>query len=94
MQGKYADAELLCEQARVIREKALGPEHPDVARSLNNRAELLVAKVRTVRVFQDLSQGSHLYGSIHCGRLPYNAPHCLLCRANMLRPRNYLSCRK
>jgi tetratricopeptide (TPR) repeat protein len=32
--GRYADAEPLYQRALAIREKALGPEHPDVAQSL------------------------------------------------------------
>ena len=36
----YAEAEPLYERALAIREKALGPEHPDVAMSLNNLAAL------------------------------------------------------
>ena len=39
-QGQYAKAEPLYQRALGIREKALGPEHPDVARSLNNLAVL------------------------------------------------------
>ena len=39
-QGRYADAEPLYKRSLVIREKALGPEHPDVALSLNNLANL------------------------------------------------------
>ena len=39
-QGQYAKAEPLYQRALEIREKALGPEHPDVATSLNNLAEL------------------------------------------------------
>ena len=38
--GRYTDAEPLYERALAIREKALGPEHPDVATSLNNLAVL------------------------------------------------------
>ncbi|CAN0557844.1 unnamed protein product, partial [Ectocarpus sp. 12 AP-2014] len=41
LQGKYEEAEPLYEQSQAIREKVLGPEHPDVAQSLNNRAVLL-----------------------------------------------------
>ena len=37
-QGKYADAEALYKRALAIREKALGQDHPDVARTLNNLA--------------------------------------------------------
>jgi len=38
--GKYTDAEPLLKKALEIREKALGPDHPDVAESLNNLAHL------------------------------------------------------
>ena len=37
----YTPARLLCERALAIREKVLGPEHPDTAMSLNNLAVLL-----------------------------------------------------
>ncbi|CAM9457830.1 unnamed protein product [Ectocarpus sp. 12 AP-2014] len=43
-QGKYSEAKPLHEKAQAIQEKLLGPEHPDVATSLNNRAELLTAQ--------------------------------------------------
>jgi CHAT domain-containing protein/Tfp pilus assembly protein PilF len=38
--GKYDEALPLAERALEIREKALGPDHPDIARSLNNLAIL------------------------------------------------------
>ncbi len=38
--GRYAEAQPFLEEALQIREKALGPEHPDVALSLNNLAAL------------------------------------------------------
>jgi len=40
-QGKYAQAEPLFRRALAIREKALGPEHPQVATVLENYAALL-----------------------------------------------------
>ncbi len=40
VQGQYAEAVPLYQRALAIREKALGPEHPDVAQSLNNLAGL------------------------------------------------------
>ena len=46
-QGKYADAEPLYERCQAIEEKVLGPEHPSLAITLNNRAGLLQAQVRT-----------------------------------------------
>ena len=42
--GDYAGAEPLYRRALAINEKALGPDHLDVARSLNNLAGLLKAK--------------------------------------------------
>ncbi|CAM9120176.1 unnamed protein product, partial [Hapterophycus canaliculatus] len=43
VQDKLAEAEQLFELSLAIREKALGPKHPDVADSLNNLAALLQA---------------------------------------------------
>ena len=45
-QGRYADAEPLLKRALAIREKALGPNHPDVGVSLNNLAVLYGAQSR------------------------------------------------
>ncbi|CAN0575198.1 unnamed protein product, partial [Laminaria digitata] len=39
-QGNYAEAGPLYERSLAIKEKALGREHPSVATSLNNLAEL------------------------------------------------------
>ena len=39
-QGRYADAEPLYKRALAIYEKALGPDHPYVATTLNNLAVL------------------------------------------------------
>ena len=39
--GRYTEAEPFYERALAIREKALGPEHPDVATTLENYASLL-----------------------------------------------------
>ena len=40
VEGHFAEAEPLIKRSLAIREKVLGPDHPDVARSLNNLAEL------------------------------------------------------
>ncbi len=40
-QGRYAEAEPLYQRSQAIWEKALGPEHPHVAQSLENYAALL-----------------------------------------------------
>ncbi len=45
-QGRYTEAESLYKRSIAISEKALGPEHPDVATSLNNLAELYSAQGR------------------------------------------------
>ena len=42
--GKYAEASQLAERALAIWEKALVPEHPDIASPLNNLAGLYRAK--------------------------------------------------
>jgi tetratricopeptide (TPR) repeat protein/CHAT domain-containing protein len=44
--GKYAEATKVAERLLAIREKVLGPEHTDVARSLNNLAEVYRAQGR------------------------------------------------
>ena len=49
MQGKYAEAEPLCERSQAIREKALGPEHSLVFDALNTRAVLLDKQVQPFR---------------------------------------------
>ena len=45
-QGRYAEAEPLYKRSLAIWEKALGPDHPDVALSLNNLADLYRAQGR------------------------------------------------
>ena len=57
-QGNYDEAGKLYERSLAIREKALGPNHPDVAESLNNTARLLKAQVRAVRMLKDFSCGA------------------------------------
>ena len=49
-QGHYEDAKPLFERSLALREKALGPDHPDVASSLNNLAVLLDNQVRVDRL--------------------------------------------
>ncbi len=46
-QGRYAESEPFYKRALTIVEKALGPEHPNVATSLENYALLLRATGRT-----------------------------------------------
>ena len=53
MQGKYSEAEPLYERCQAIEEKVLGPEHPSLAITLNNRSGLLKNQVRAVRNFHE-----------------------------------------
>lgn len=52
MQGKHDEADLLFVEAIAMGEKTLGPEHPDLAVRINNRAVLMVDQVRAVRSLQ------------------------------------------
>ncbi len=45
-QGTPEEAEPLFKRSLNIRERVLGPDHPDVAQSLNDLAGLLVEQVR------------------------------------------------
>ncbi len=44
-QGKYGEADVVCLRAIGIREKALGPDHPELVDSLTTRAHVLHAQV-------------------------------------------------
>ena len=48
-QGKLDEAEPLYQRSLAIREKTWGPDHPDVAKSLNNIALLLKVRGSTTR---------------------------------------------
>lgn len=50
-QGKGTEADSLYSRAIEIGEKALGPDHPDVATLLNNKGVALSYQVRAVRIF-------------------------------------------
>ena len=75
-QGKYDEAGPLYERSLAIREKALGPDHLDVATALNNRAGLLRVQVRAVRRRNGRSLGSQ-YELVRVFRHPC-WPHTLL----------------
>ncbi len=47
-QGKLEEAGPLFKRSLGIRERVLGPDHPDVATSLNNLAGLLKEQVRAM----------------------------------------------
>ena len=63
-QGNYDEAGRLYERSRAIREETLGPDHPDVAQSLNNQAQLLREQVRPDRRFH--VKLPFWYGSSRC----------------------------
>lgn len=48
LQGEHAEAKAVFLRAISIQEKALGPDHPEVAATLNNLAGLLQTQVRAV----------------------------------------------
>ena len=50
VQGRYDEAEPVYERCQAIREKALGPKHPDMASTLCSRADLMVRQVSAVDV--------------------------------------------
>ena len=51
LQGRYDEAKPMYEESLRIRRKVLGNEHPDVAQSLNNIAQLLKDQVRLASIF-------------------------------------------
>ena len=53
-QGRLDEADPLSKRSLAIHEKVLGPDHPDLATVLDNRATLLKAQVRAVMVSIDL----------------------------------------
>jgi len=55
--GRYTETEALLQRALAIWEKALGPEHPDVARGLNNLATLYQTQGQYAKA-QPLSGGA------------------------------------
>ncbi len=59
-QGRYTEAEPLLKRALSIREKALGPAHPDVIQSLNNLAGLYQDQGRTAEAEPLLDKAKHL----------------------------------
>src|SRR5271170_1153504 len=54
--GQYAEAEPLHKRALAIREKALGPDHPDVATILNNLTRIYQAQGRYTEAEPDFKR--------------------------------------
>ncbi|MFQ5830675.1 MAG: tetratricopeptide repeat protein, partial [Candidatus Methylomirabilia bacterium] len=61
LQGQYAQAEPLLKQALAIREQALGPEHPDVARSLEHYSALLRKMNRAAEATEMEARGDAIW---------------------------------
>ena len=62
--GQYAEAEPLYQRALKIDEKALGPQHPDVARSLNNLALLYYAQGKYGEAEPLYQRGQKIYEKV------------------------------
>ena len=61
-QGRYSEAIPLAQRALAIREKALGSDHPEVAQSLNNPAELYRVQVEVVISLNNLAELYRIQG--------------------------------
>ena len=76
--GNHKGAERLYRRALSIKEKALGPEHPDIAMTLNNLAVLYKSenKLRAAAplYLRALTIFEHALGSKH--------PNTIVCRTN------------
>ena len=59
--GKFKEALPMCKRALGIREKVLGPEHPDVAKQLNNLALLCQNQGKYNEVEQYYERALHIY---------------------------------
>ena len=59
--GKFKEALPMCKRALGIREKVLGPEHPDVAKQLNNLALLCQNQGKYNEGEQYYERALHIY---------------------------------
>ena len=80
MQGRHDEAEAILQRAQAIQEKALGPEHPDVVKTLSLRGRVLLEQVRAVRVFWGYSWGPLLSVTWLSSWPVDHTPRCLICR--------------
>src|SRR5262249_9589501 len=65
-QGKYAQAQPLCEKALAIKRKALGEEHPHTALGYHNLAANPHAQGKDAEALTNLDRATRSY---ECGRL-------------------------
>ena len=68
IQGNFSEAEPLFERCQAIQEKVLGPEHPSLATTLNNRALLSEEQVRATKNFLESSCGTRLISGVLSNR--------------------------
>ena len=73
LKGKFSDSEPLYQRSLAIREEALGPEHPEVALSLNELAGLLCSQVITLITRSISRLCLRPYGARLFGRYPRKA---------------------
>ena len=89
-QGRYAEAEPLYKRSLTIFEKALGPNHPDVATSLNNLAELYNKQSRYAEVEplfkRSLAIGEKALGPNHPDVANYLKPNAPFQRSDLSYP--------
>lgn len=53
-QGRDAEAESLYDRCQAIQEKVLGPDDPELATTLNNRAWLFESQASVVKTFLEV----------------------------------------
>jgi hypothetical protein len=68
-QGKYAEAEPLYQRSLVIWEKALGPEHPDMATILEKYAAMLRETEREDKA-EEMEARAHAIRAKHAEQNP------------------------
>ena len=68
-QGEYAQAEPLCQRALAILQKALGPEHPNLATALENYA-LLLREMKRGAAARELEARARAIRAAHATRNP------------------------
>jgi tetratricopeptide (TPR) repeat protein len=78
-QGKYTEAEALYQRALKMREQVLGPQHPDVANSLNNLAWLYSALGKYAEAEPLYQRALKICEQV----LGPDHPHSVTCRNNL-----------
>ena len=79
----------MCKRALNIREKVLGPNHPDVAKQLNNLALLCQNQGRYAEVEEYYERALEIYRKVRCAlrlRAPARTPRSFFLLAPSVRP--------